>query len=149
MDALDIALAFIRKREGLRLKAYRDSAGIWTIGYGRIGPDIQENSTCTEEEAEAWLVEEVRERMHKVKEYIHVQLSNNELAALTSLIFNVGEGAIGEGKTISRLLNAGDRMGAADAFLLWGKANVGGILQVVQGLHARRLAEKQLFLKKD
>ena len=27
---------FIKNKEGLRLTAYKDSAGIWTIGYGAI-----------------------------------------------------------------------------------------------------------------
>ena len=31
------ALSLIREAEGLRLRAYRDAVGVWTIGYGHTG----------------------------------------------------------------------------------------------------------------
>lgn len=32
----NICFDFIKSREGLKLTAYQDSAGIWTIGYSTI-----------------------------------------------------------------------------------------------------------------
>lgn len=37
-DTINAAgLALIKQYEGLRLTAYQDSVGIWTIGYGHTG----------------------------------------------------------------------------------------------------------------
>ena len=44
----------IKEFEGLRLNAYRDQAGVWTIGWGHIGPDAREGATATMQQAQAW-----------------------------------------------------------------------------------------------
>ncbi len=50
----------LKKHEGLRLKAYLDTVGVWTIGYGHtLGVD--EGLTCTPEQAESWLIEDVED----------------------------------------------------------------------------------------
>jgi lysozyme len=61
----DALLQRIAHHEGLRLKAYQDPMGIWTIGYGRnleaMGLSKEEASTktCTIWEAKEWLKEDV------------------------------------------------------------------------------------------
>lgn len=54
------ALDLIRSHEGCRLKAYVDTEGKWTIGWGRCVPGIRSGDTCTQEQADAWLDEAVR-----------------------------------------------------------------------------------------
>ena len=71
-----------------------------------------------------------------------VPLNDNQLAACTSLAYNIGLAAF-RGSTLLRKLNDGDYQGAADQFPVWNKA--GG--RVVQGLVNRRAAERDLFLK--
>ena len=39
-DYSSTGFALTRSFEGLRLEAYQDSAGIWTIGYGHTGPEV-------------------------------------------------------------------------------------------------------------
>ncbi|MTK63036.1 MAG: glycoside hydrolase family protein [Methanobacterium sp.] len=39
--------------EGLRLRAYQDQKGVWTIGYGCTGPGIGPGVVWTKERAEA------------------------------------------------------------------------------------------------
>ncbi len=56
----DAGLNLIKSFEGLRLDAYRDVAGIWTIGYGHIR-GVSEGMTITEEQATSscnrtWLI---------------------------------------------------------------------------------------------
>ncbi|SPU27380.1 Phage-related lysozyme (muraminidase) [Candidatus Bartonella washoeensis] len=49
-------LALIKQLEGLRLSAYEDAIGVWTIGYGHTSaagaPDVYEGMQITEKEAE-------------------------------------------------------------------------------------------------
>ena len=54
MTASDILIRQLKRFEGLRLKAYQDAKGIWTIGYGHTG-DVQRGDCISREEAEALL----------------------------------------------------------------------------------------------
>ena len=45
-------LNLIKQFEGCRLTAYKDSVGVWTIGYGHTGGVDQSTSPITKEEAE-------------------------------------------------------------------------------------------------
>jgi lysozyme len=51
----------LRRDEGLRLKAYRCTAGVLTIGYGHTGPEVHEGLTWTKAQAEAALLKDVEE----------------------------------------------------------------------------------------
>ena len=44
--------AMTKSEEGLRLTAYKDSGGVWTIGWGHTGPDVHEGLVWTREQAE-------------------------------------------------------------------------------------------------
>ncbi len=48
----DRGLALTKSFEGLRLEAYQDCAGNWTIGYGHTGPTVSAGQSITEAEAE-------------------------------------------------------------------------------------------------
>ncbi|HZW54277.1 MAG TPA: lysozyme [Candidatus Elarobacter sp.] len=123
------------------VKAYQDVVGIWTIGYGHTGRDVHEGLRITQAQAENLLRGDLATAERIVLNAVKVSLSDNEYAALVSFVFNTGSLP---GTTLLRLLNAGDRAGAADQFLRWNKA--GG--SVVAGLTRRRKAERELFLKK-
>ena len=41
----------IKRNEGLRLAAYQDSGGVWTIGFGDTGPDVVKGLRITLAEA--------------------------------------------------------------------------------------------------
>lgn len=138
-------LNLIKSFEGLRLDAYQDVAGIWTIGYGHI-KGVKEGMTISEAEAEALLREDLADAENAVSRFVKVPISENEFSALVSLVFNIGSGAFA-GSTVLRKLNAGDHKGAADAILMWNRSTVGGKKVVVQGLVRRREAERSLFLK--
>ncbi|GAB4533582.1 MAG: hypothetical protein Kow00133_21420 [Amphiplicatus sp.] len=138
-------LALIKRFEGLRLEAYRDVAGRWTIGYGHTGPDVTEGMRITEAEAEALLREDVARFEEAVRAAVRPALAQHEFDALVSLAFNIGAAAFARSTAVRRL-NRGDRAGAADAMLWWDKARVNGKLRRVEGLARRRAAEKALFL---
>jgi lysozyme len=136
--------AFIGRHEGLRLSAYRDAAGIWTIGYGHTaaaGPPVPvAGLTITAAEADAILGRDLARFEAAVARLVTAALSQDEFDALVSFAFNVGEGALGR-STLLKKLNAGDRAGAAVEFGRWNKA--GG--RVLAGLTRRRAEERAMF----
>jgi GH24 family phage-related lysozyme (muramidase) len=88
------AVEFVKKYEGLRLTAYRDVAGVYTIGYGHTGPDVQAGETIGEEDAEALLRGDLHEAAdlleQRVKPATLELLSDSQYAALLSFVFNLG-----------------------------------------------------------
>lgn len=135
----------IKEHEGLRLKAYKDSVGVWTIGYGDTGPDVVEGLVITKEQAENRLRKRLREFEGYVLKYVRVGLNQNQFDALVSLVYNIGPTNFSS-STLLKKLNAGDYQGAADQFLVWNKGRVNGKLVVIKGLSNRRTAERQLFM---
>ena len=136
-----VAMGFISQWEGCELKAYRCSAGVWTIGYGHT-EGVKEGDTCTAEEAASWLIEDIDERVKALAHYVNKPVTENQFIALTSLAFNVGVGAVLKSKLL-RKLNAGDFDGAAEEFLDFNLANG----KTVPGLTRRREAESELFFQ--
>ena len=134
-------LALTERFEGCRLEAYRDVAGVLTIGYGHTGPDVYEGQTCTQQQAMAWLILNTQEAVDAVNRLVTPQLSQHEFDALVDFVFNLGEPAFAH-STMLRLLNSGDIALAAGQFALWD--HIGG--REVAGLLRRRLAEKAEFL---
>jgi len=131
----------IKSFEGLELKAYRDSVGVWTQGYGSTGPHIIPGSTITEVQAEALLIKDLSRFESGVNELVKVPLTQNQFDALVSFSFNLGLGNL-KSSTLLKKLNGKDYVGAGNEFERWNKA--GG--KVLNGLTRRRLAEKELFL---
>ena len=132
--------------EGLRLKAYDDGVGVWTIGFGTTiypnGIRVKKGDTCTEAQARAYMVYDLKKFESAVNNAVTVPLNQNQFDALVSLAYNIGTGAFSK-STLVKKLNAGDIRGAADQFDVW--VNAGG--KRMQGLANRRAKEKEVFLK--
>lgn len=142
-DAVNLAIEF----EGFSAKPYRDSAGVWTIGYGstrdQLGhPVTAHTPLITKAIAEGLMRRDLTKAATEVSHDVHVPLTDEERAALIEFVYNVGSGAFA-GSTLLRKLNAGDHDGAADQFARWNRA--GG--HVLAGLIRRRAAERAEFLK--
>ena len=137
--------AAIAAREGNILTAYKDSAGVLTIGVGHTSaagpPLVAAGMTITAAEADEILSRDLGNVEIALGSAVTVPLSQDEFDALVSLTFNIGTIAF-KNSTLLKKLNAGDRVGAADQFLVWNKA--GG--KVLQGLVNRRQAERAQFL---
>lgn len=133
----------IARLEGEVLHAYRDQAGVLTIGVGHVVKKGESfPGTITKEESRELLRKDVKIAEDAVNNSVKVSLTQDQFDALVSFTFNVGGGALKK-STLLRLLNAGDYQGAADQFPKWRVA--GG--KVLQGLVNRRQAERQTFLK--
>jgi len=133
-------LALTQQFEGLRLTAYQDQVGVWTIGYGHTGKDVLPNLTITQEQANNLLMQDVASAVAAVNRLVTVEFHQNGFDALVDFAFNLGNNALA-GSTLLRKLNAGDPAGACAEFPKWCKA--GG--KTVAGLLRRRQAEQQLF----
>ena len=139
MRTSENGLALIRQAEGLRLRAYKCPAGVWTIGYGTTA-GVKEGQVITKERAEELLREDVKRFEDQVLRLVKVPLTQGQLDALVSFTYNLGAANLGN-STLLRLLNAGDYKGAAAQFDRWTKA--GG--KELPGLVKRRAAERALF----
>jgi len=135
-------LAHIKRWEGLELTAYRDVAGVLTIGYGSTGEHVKPGMRITEPQAENLLRQDLSRFEQAVERFVKVRLSDNQYAALVSFAFNVGVGAF-ERSTLLKRLNAGDYASVPAELMRWTKA--GG--RRVQGLANRRAAEAGLWAK--
>lgn len=137
----------IEKFEGLRLKAYRDSVGVLTIGVGHTSkagpPKVTAGMKITAEEADQILASDLAKFEKAVSDSVKVPLTQNQFDALVSLCFNIGPGNFGR-STLLKVLNLGKYEAAASQFLKWVRA--GG--RVLLGLVRRRKEEAALFLTK-
>lgn len=147
MNASEAGLKLIRDAEGLELTAYVDAVGAWTIGYGHTNR-VKRGDTCTREQAEKWLLEDVAEAEEAIERLISADLNQNQFDALVSFTYNLGAHRL-KNSTLRRLLNAEDYVGAANEFPKWNKGRdpKSGALVSLAGLTKRRAAERALFIK--
>ena len=133
-------LECIKKSESCRLAAYLDTGGVWTIGWGHT-KGAHQGQSCSQEQADAWLIEDCAEAVAAVNKLVHVALTQNEFDALVSFVFNIGAGQFA-GSTMLKFLNADRKELAALEFRKWRFDNH----VEVRGLLERRVREKCLFL---
>lgn len=143
MKTSERGLAFIAEHEGLRLKAYKDAVGVWTIGYGhtsRAGnPNVLPGMKITKQQAIDILGRDVArfERAVEAATDHLAPLNQNEFDALVSFAFNLGEG------NLRKLVNGRNRATIAKKIPAYDKA--GG--RRLAGLTKRRAAERAMFLE--
>ena len=137
---------FIKSHEALRLKAYQDSKGVWTIGWGHT-KGVKPGEEITREQAEQF----IRDDFAWVERTLNADLvagrdkplvTQNEYDALCSLVFKIGSQAYLD-STVRRKIKQGDKMAAARAFKMW----VYSEHKFIQGLANRRADEVRLFLQ--
>lgn len=140
--------SLIKTFEGLSTKAYLDTGGKPTIGYGhtagvKLGDAVTEGEALKVFKSDLVAVGLAIDRRAARD---GIKLNQNEFDALCAFAFNLGAGRL-FGSTLWRKLKAGDRIGAANEFLEWnhGKDRKGNLI-VIDGLTRRRKAERALFL---
>jgi lysozyme len=92
--------------ESFRSKPYVCPAGVLTVGYGHTGKYA--NCTMSQARAERLLREEIEEAKQIVLRNVCVQLTENQLASLTSFTFNCGE------SNLLKLVNGSNRLNAGN-----------------------------------
>lgn len=122
-------------REGLKLKAYKDTKGIWTIGIGHTGPEVVQGLTITREHAMVLFATDVKWAEDAVNQ-VKVPLEQHQFDALVSFVFNVGASAF-KRSTMLKVLNLGNYTEAAKQFDRW---------IIPPEITGRRMSEKKQFL---
>ena len=136
-------LALIKKFEGCRLKAYRCSANVLTIGYGHTG-GVKEDDTISQPEADELLEKDIAKFEEYVSDNVIVELKQNQFDALVAWTFNLGVGNL-RNSTMLKKLNEADYDSIPFEMRRWNKA--GG--KPLDGLIRRRKAEGLLFENKE
>lgn len=137
-------IELIHSWEQFRSKAYQDSGGVWTIGWGStriFGRSVRRGDRITKEDANEQFEKDLHYFENAVDSYVNVDINQNQFDALVSLTYNIGAGNLAS-STLLKRLNRKDYSGAGRAFTLY--VNCKG--KVLRGLVRRRKAEKKLFL---
>lgn len=137
-------IELIKKYEGLRLTAYKDPAGILTIGYGHT-KTVEPGMSINKEMAELLLKIDLIDAEKIVRNYVNVELTQNQYDALVSFVFNVGADKFKK-STLLKLLNDNKILEAGEEFMKWTKVRAAGGMKELPGLVKRRAEEKALFL---
>ena len=103
MRISSVGLDLIKSFEGLRLEAYTDAVGVWTIGYGTTR-GVTAGMTISREDAEELLREDVGWFEQAVLRLLPIELTQGEFDALVSFTYNLGAGALEESTLRKRLL---------------------------------------------
>ena len=128
--------------EGLQLKAYRDAAGVLTIGYGHTGKDVREGDRISPYWAKEMLEKDVAEVERAVSE-LGVARTLGQFDALVSLAFNIGIGRL-KGSTLLRVIrNGGTKQQIKKEFKRWVYADG----KRLRGLELRREWEARRFFE--
>lgn len=138
--SLDLLVKMLCRFEGFRAKAYQCDGKVWTYGYGSTrrpsGQRVQPGDFITEANAKILLTEEAEAVMEHAIRLLEGHASVGAVAAVASLIYNVGPAAVER----SRFLAAwkrGDLEAAEFEFCDFNKVNG----KPVRGLTLRRKAE--------
>ena len=155
MQLSNNGIRVIKNFEGLSLNAYRDSAGVWTIGYGSTryhdGKTIKPgDKLANQAQADALFTNTLGPYEQAVNNLVKVSLTQQQFDALVSFTYNEGTGALEE-STLLRKLNEQDYAAAADELLLWDKITdpKTGKKVVLDILVKRRQQERGLFLSTE
>ena len=94
----------LKEFEGLRLEAYEDAAGIWTIGYGHTH-DVRKGDKISEYCADEYLRMDLEIAQKQVLD-LKVVKTQGQLDALVDFVFNLGIGKLKTSKLL-QLIGAG------------------------------------------
>jgi lysozyme len=133
--------------ESCKTKAYKDSVGVLTIGWGHTNaqePHFDKNTVWAQSTCDEVFFQDMRSYEDSVKELVTVPLKQCQFDALTSFTYNCGAGNLKK-STLLKKVNAKDFEGAAKEFHKWNKA--GG--KVLKGLTKRRNSESLMLQGKD
>lgn len=133
MKINEAGLKLIKSFEGCKLKAYQDSVGVWTIGWGHTG-NVKAGQTITQEQADDFLLKDLA-KFEKAVNNLKRDFNENQFSALVSFAYNCGP------ENLKKLCDGRSDAEIASKMLLYNKA--GG--KVLAGLTRRRKAENALY----
>jgi lysozyme len=146
MRVSDVLVRKLKELEGLRLDAYLDKAGVWTIGYGHT-KGVKPGDRITPEESEQLLREDLDFFSPSVLKLVRRPMTQGQFDALVCFAFNCGTSDKGlGGSKLLTLFNAGDIRGAAEQFGRWIHCR-GEEVELAQGSKGEAVSEWQATLR--
>ena len=142
MEASEVLIEKLKEFEGFRRDAYRDEAGVLTIGYGHTGKDVREGDRLTTYGAEQLLLIDLQEHEAAVRR-LHVARTQGQFDALVSFSFNLGIGRLHRSSLLKVIRNGGSHDQIQREFKRWVYA--GG--KKLHGLERRRAWEARRFFE--
>lgn len=101
MKASNILIKKVKEFEGLRLTSYKDSAGVWTIGYGHTR-GVKAGQIITEKQADSLL----RSDLLTAENYVNglkLNLTQGQFDALTDFVYNLGSGSLAGSTLLAKI----------------------------------------------
>ena len=117
MTTTEILLEKLMEMEGCRLEAYKDAAGVPTIGYGHT-KNVRMGDRITQYWAKEMLREDIEEAEWQVKE-LNVARTEGQLDALVSFAFNLGIGRLTRSTLLKTIRKGGSKAQITKEFKRW------------------------------
>lgn len=133
----------IKRFEGCKLSSYKDSVGVWTIGYGHTN-GVRSGMSITQQQAEQYLVDDIRP-IERLLNGMSINFRQRQFDALVSWIFNLGEGNFNKSTMKKWITGNFTDEDITDQMVKW--VNAGGI--PLLGLKRRRVDEANMFLGRE
>lgn len=131
----------IKKYEGLRLKAYKCPAGVWTVGYGHTR-GVTSSTEISQSMADLFLLDDIRPLERHINK-LGINFRQGQFDAIVSFLFNLGEGNFNKSTLKKKILAGGNDEDIAAEFKKWNKASG----KVLDGLTKRREEEAEMWLR--
>ena len=141
MKASKQGIDFIKKHEALRLNAYLDAVGVWTIGYGHTST-AKQDMIITASEAEKLLKYDLKTAEDEINRHI-LPLKQHQFDSLVSFVFNVGIGAFRTSTLLKRIKIDVNHPDIPNQLNRW----IYGGGKVLSGLVKRRRQEADIYTK--
>lgn len=111
----------MKEAEGLRLKAYQDTEGYWTVGYGhKVSDDKSLDCSAmviTNDEADRMFMEDLKIAREAVLTFGFTGVAGARMNALIELVFNMGLKGLKTFKHMLAAFTSGDYSTAAKELL--------------------------------
>ena len=133
----------IKKFEGCKLYAYRDSVGVLTIGIGHT-KNVKAGMAITQQQAEVFLKDDIKP-IETLLNGMGINYTQGEFDALTSFIFNLGQGNFKSSTMYKYIVAKKSDLEITDQMVKW--HNAGG--KPLLGLKKRRAEEANMFLGRE
>lgn len=148
MKTGDEGIKLIKDFEKLRLKAYLDSKGVPTIGWGNTfyenGTKVKMGDTISRERADSLFTIILFKFEKELNSMLKVSLNQNQFDALMVFIYNIGSGAFLNSTILKKInINPNDPSISIE-FMRWNKSSG----KTLEGLTRRRQQEASLYFKK-
>lgn len=141
MKASNILIEKLKKMENCRMRAYQDSAGVWTIGYGHTA-GVKKGDCITQYQAEQFLKEDLA-KFEAVANKCRRITTQGKFDAILDFIYNCGPAKFNS-STLKQYIESGRKdWEVQEQFLRW--VNAGG--KKLGGLVSRRIWEANRFVE--